>query len=163
MADAEIAARIVRLNGGRLVGKTRLQKSAYFLESLGVGFGLDFTYHHYGPYSEELEYLANDARALRLIEVDWQRSAEGVEYAIFQDRSSGLSTEPDDGRRRAIMMVLAQYTSTELELAATADFLGHNGYGEDAWEETARRKSSKISRDRVARAKYLLERLHAFQ
>jgi len=159
MADAETVARIVRLNGGRLVGKTRLQKSAYFLESLGIGFGLDFAYHHYGPYSEELEYLANDARALDLIHVDWHRSAEGAEYAIFVDTSGRVITEPDDPERAAVLRVLSQFTATELELAATADFLARNGYGKAAWEETSRRKASKISRERIARAQVLLDRL----
>jgi uncharacterized protein YwgA len=62
MADVNTVRRIVKLNGGRLTGKTRLQKSAYFLESYDVGFGLEFEYHHYGPYSEELASLAEDAR-----------------------------------------------------------------------------------------------------
>ena len=31
MADVNAVRRIVKLNGGRLTGKTRLQKSAYFL------------------------------------------------------------------------------------------------------------------------------------
>ena len=157
MADVEAVARIVRLNGGQLVGKTRLQKSAYFLESLGVGFGLDFAYYHYGPYSEELEYLANDARALNVIGVDWQRSAEGAEYAIFADHSGGGPHEPEDAKRAAVLKLLGRYTSTELELAATADFLEKAGYEDDAWKETARRKASKISQDRVARAQELLD------
>jgi hypothetical protein len=67
MADVNTVRRIVKLNGGRLTGKTRLQKSAYFLESYDVGFGLEFEYHHYGPYSEELASLAEDARDLQLM------------------------------------------------------------------------------------------------
>jgi uncharacterized protein len=161
MADAEIVARIVHLNGGRLVGKTRLQKTTYFLESLGVGFGLDFEYHHYGPYSEELAYLTNDARALDLINVEWHRSADGAEYAIFLDRGVALAKDPEDARRIAILNTLGQFSATELELAATADFLAKNGYGKMAWEETARRKASKISADRIARAHDLLDKLAA--
>jgi hypothetical protein len=49
MADTTDVVRLVRSNGGSLVGDTRLQKSAYFLEKLGAGFGFPFSYHHYGP------------------------------------------------------------------------------------------------------------------
>jgi uncharacterized protein YwgA len=161
MADAETVARIIRLNGGKLIGKTRLQKSAYFLEALGVGFELDFTYHHYGPYSEELEYLANDARALDLVDIDWRRSSEGAKYAIYLDRSGDLPKDSKDARRVEALKILGQYSSTELELAATADFLARSGYGDDAWEETERRKFSKTSPDWVARAQELLKRLEA--
>ena len=39
MARAVDVARLVHLNGGHLVGKTRLQKSTYFLEAMEAGFG----------------------------------------------------------------------------------------------------------------------------
>ena len=37
---------IVALAGGRIVGKTRLQKAVFILELAGVGFGFEFSYHH---------------------------------------------------------------------------------------------------------------------
>ena len=43
-----------------LVGRTRFQKTAYFLEAAGVGYGFDFSYHYYGPYSEELAVAVSD-------------------------------------------------------------------------------------------------------
>jgi uncharacterized protein YwgA len=161
MADIEAVPRIVQLNGGRLVGKTRLQKSAYFLESLGVGFDLDFEYHHYGPYSEELARLADDARALGLLDVDWGRTADGDEYAIYRSavRQHFAENHRTDDPRRDVLRLLSEYSAIELELAATADFLEKNGYGSEAWKETRRRKASKISEERVIRAKQLLDRL----
>jgi uncharacterized protein YwgA len=159
MADVEAINRILRLNGGSLVGKTRLQKTAYFLEATGVGFGFDFEYHHYGPYSEELASLADDAKALDLINVKWTRSIEGAEYATFIDNSGPLSDESLDANRRAVLHVLDDYTSTELELAATTHFLSRTGYGSRAWDETKRRKASKITPQRIDRANQLLRRL----
>jgi hypothetical protein len=158
MADVNTVRRIVKLNGGRLTGKTRLQKSAYFLESYDVGFGLEFEYHHYGPYSEELASLAEDARDLQLMKIQWDTSLNGAEYAIFIDTSGQLPDDPEDRRRSDILGILRDYTSTELELAATADFLARTGH-DQAWEETARRKSSKITPERVAHSKALLRRL----
>jgi hypothetical protein len=66
-SDISDLAKILHLNGGELIGKTRLQKSFYFLEKIGVGFGFNFQYHHYGPYSEELTTAAQDAIALGLV------------------------------------------------------------------------------------------------
>jgi len=160
MADIETVARIIRLSGGRLVGKTRLQKSAYLLESLGIGFDLDFEYHHYGPYSEELASLADDARALGFLDVEWKRTADGSEYAIYRDTGKNITTDSVvDDQRREVLRILGEYPAVELELAATADFLAKNGYGAMAWEETRRRKASKISQERVALAQELLDRL----
>ncbi len=60
-----------------------------------------------------------------------------------------------------MLKILGQYDATVLELAATADFLEKNGYADKAWEETERRKVSKISAARVRNAKKLLEELRA--
>src|SRR5437879_1961262 len=79
-------AGLVKLNGGRLVGRTRLQKSVYLLRLCGVDLGFDFDYHYYGPYSEELASAARDAEALDLIEVEWKTSY-GNEYAIFHSKT----------------------------------------------------------------------------
>jgi uncharacterized protein YwgA len=158
MADVDAVRRVIKLNGGRLVGKTRLQKSAYFLESNDVGFGFEFEYYYYGPYSEELASLSEDANDLRLVQIQWDTSFGGAEYAIFIDTSEQLPSDPEDRRRSDILHILQDYTSTELELAATADFLTRAGYAQ-AWEETARRKSSKVTPERVAHAKALLRRL----
>jgi hypothetical protein len=51
----------------------------------------------------------------------------------------------DDETRSAILRVLKDYSAVELELAATADFLSKNGYADNAWAETRRRKGSKIA------------------
>ena len=38
------------------------------------GLGLKFEYHYYGPYSEELASLAEDARDLQLMKIQWDTS-----------------------------------------------------------------------------------------
>jgi hypothetical protein len=95
-----------------------------------------------------------------LLDVKWDRTADGAEYAIFRDAGQSLAeSDAMDERRRNVLRILAQYSSIDLELAATADFLARNGYGEAAWDETCRRKSSKVSGDRIARAQQLLNQL----
>jgi uncharacterized protein len=165
MVSAANVVKIIRLNGGRLVGKTRLQKTAYFLEELDEGFGFEFGYHHYGPYSESLSDVTLDAKALNLLTIEHHTSQQGVDYAVFLDNNLPIDDEEfeqdeedvgDDDFRREILHVLSAYNPIELELAATADFLSKNGYGDDLWTETQRRKSSKLTAERMQRAKNLL-------
>ena len=162
MAPAFNVAKIVQLNGGRIVGKTRLQKTAYFLEALHQGFGFDFTYHHYGPYSEELSEVTHDATALGMLTAEYHISQQGAEYAVFLSKNLPSQDEDewddmgDDNKRREILRVLSTYDPVELELAATADFLSKNGYAGDPWGETLAPKSSKLTAERMERAQALL-------
>lgn len=149
---------LVRLNGGRIVGKTRLQKTVYLLKSCGIDLGFDFDYHHYGPYSEELSIASGDAVALKLMDIEWHNSY-GNEYAVF----SALADPKMDLSPQAVeaLQILSRYDATMLELAATADFLLKNGFPQTAWEETMRRKASKITQPRVESSKKLLSELSA--
>jgi uncharacterized protein YwgA len=162
MATLDDIVRIIRLNGGRIIGKTRLQKTVYFLETLNLGSGFEFSYHHYGPYSEELANSVNDARALDMLSIEWGVSQEGAEYAIFLDKGEKIQEDEKPERdelRRAVLTVLRGYSSVELELAATSDFLEKHSYGAEAWSETRRRKFRKISEEGIARGKQLLQAL----
>jgi len=154
------AAQIVDLNGGRLVGRTRLQKSAYFLESFGVGFGFDFDYYHYGPYSEELSIAADDAEALELLSLTWKPTSFGNQFAEYISNNAEIEDSEINLKRKNILGYLKNYDSICLELAATADFLSKNGYANDFWEETQKRKSSKASGPRIEKAKALLLELN---
>jgi uncharacterized protein len=156
MTMAENVRDIISTNGGRLVGKTRLQKSDYILEAAGLGYGFEFSYHYYGPYSEDLAVAAADAEALGLIEVTSEVSQIGSSYAIYV--AQGVPYEMNT-RRREILNILNGYGAITLELAATAHFLAQNGYREDPWGETRRRKSVKASPDRIANAKRLLSQV----
>jgi uncharacterized protein YwgA len=161
MADASDIARLIYLNGGQLTGKTRLQKSAYFLEILSAGYGFDFSYHRFGPYSEELTSSTDDALALGLIDIDWKESQGGTRYAIFHSRFSKGDEGASDIQRRRVLEVLKRFSSIEIELAATADFLKRNGYASDPWTETRRRKASKVDDARLTKSKQLLHELQA--
>lgn len=156
MDQPEAVTALVVLNGGKIVGRTRLQKSVYLLESCGVDLGFEFDYHHYGPYSEELSIASSDAVTLGLMNIEW-KSAYGNEYAIYT-----ASANPDrkiEERASGVLSVLAKYDAVTLELAATADFLLKNGFPSNAWEETARRKASKITPARLENSKALLREL----
>ena len=160
MTTPDAVKAILDCNGGRMVGRTRLQKSAYFLEAAGVGDGFDFSYHYYGPYSEDLAVAASDANALGLIHTSWESSQAGLSYAVYEaSRPKTLGVDGKTARREEILRILAGYDAISLELAATAHYLAKNGYKADPWEETRRRKSMKATGDRVAKAKRLLNEL----
>jgi uncharacterized protein len=52
-------AQIISLAGGEIIGSTRLQKIGCLLDLVGAGVGFEFSYHIYGPYSEELNLAAS--------------------------------------------------------------------------------------------------------
>lgn len=87
-------AEIVSLSGGRVFGKTRLQKTVYFLESSGLGYGFKFNYHYYGPYSEELATSVEDAHSLGTIKMDWRVSQTAIPYAAYESLGDSEIREP---------------------------------------------------------------------
>jgi hypothetical protein len=151
---AREAAAIVRDAGGRIVGRTKLQKIGFFLEVAGLGGGFPFQYKHYGPYSEQLAFGAQHAAALRLISENETLSGWGGTYSTF------ISNVPQDARidsaRTRLARELVSADPIELELAATALFLRRDGFA-DPWTETERRKPEKASGGRLQRAKQLYE------
>jgi uncharacterized protein YwgA len=162
MVEPIDVARLIALNGGRLVGKTRLQKSAYFLEAEEIGFGFDFDFHLFGPYSEELSDALDDATALDLVDIEWVPSQIGTRYAVFKNRAH-IDSDEKDHRRREILDVLRKYSATEVELAATAHFLKHHWHVADPWRETEQRKPKKVTDERLAKAKQLLAEVDSLQ
>lgn len=148
--DVDKVTDIIRVAGGEIVGRTRLQKVAYLLELAGLGYGFRFEYRHYGPYSEDLALAARNADLLDLLEEEERPTSWGGFYSIF--RVTGLST------RQEFAMAAAGADSVVLELAATAAFLAKEGIS-DPWGETARRKPEKAASGRLEIAKSLYQKL----
>ena len=156
LSESKKVAAIIADAGGRVVGRTRLQKIAYLLTVTGMESGLAFTYKHYGPYSEDLATAARVGNLLGDLEESEYAATWGGSYSIFTARSEAFATGNDSRHRFA--KVAAESDAVELELAATAVFLSNEGY-QDPWQETARRKPEKADSERLARAKDLLRSL----
>jgi uncharacterized protein len=154
--QAHLAAAIVRDAGGYIVGRTKLQKIAYFLEVSGLGAGFHFRYKHYGPYSEDLAAAAQHAAALKLIVETESVANWGGLYSTF--RSQILNDPNPNLARVRIAQEMVNADAVELELAATALFLAYEGFT-DPWFETARRKPDKADAGRLERAKQLYQHL----
>jgi uncharacterized protein YwgA len=159
MADLDYADRvaaIVRDAGGRIVGRTKLQKIAFFLEAAGLGSGFQFRYKHYGPYSEPLAAAVQHAAALRLIEERESTASWGGQYSTFFTQTPpSSSTNP---ARTRLIQEMINADAVELELASTAAFLAYEKVS-DPWTETARRKPDKAGDGRLEEAKRLYSRL----
>ena len=156
---ARAAAEIVGDAGGRVVGRTRLQKIAYLLELSGAGTGFPFAYRHYGPYSEELTLAVRAANRLRLMSEEERATNWGGSFSIFTTEAPHSSSAVPG--RIELVREGASAGSIELELAATAAYLYSQGE-QDPWKETERRKPDK-AKDRLGAAKALYERLRAIE
>lgn len=157
---AQAVQSIVFDAGGKLVGRTRLQKIAYILEVMECGFGFDFAYKHYGPYSETLSLATQFASSARLISEEEQIANWGGRYSVFHVSNAhpAQSDDPLISRRRQIVQCTSHADAVELEIAATAILLFHEGFS-DPWAETKKRKPSKTSDSVVSGAKSLIAKL----
>ncbi len=150
------AANIIRDAGGKIVGRTRLQKIAYFLELVGLGADFHFEYRHYGPYSDRLASAVSSAAVLGAIREEERATNWGGQYSVFTTEPvSDRDTQPE---RLALIKQASQSDPVALELAATAAFLACEGE-KDPWDATARRKPEKADPKRLAQAKALYEQL----
>ena len=157
----EYAAAVVDVAGGQVVGKTRLQKIAYLLEEMGLGYGLDFDYHNFGPFSAELAFAVDDAEALGYLESREKLGYHEVPYTTFEARPEAPKFEDDEKQsdRQEAVNTMEEYSAVVLELAATAVYLERNGYVESAWKEVKKRKAVKATKRRLNAARNLVQSL----
>jgi uncharacterized protein YwgA len=158
--NAMKVASIVRDAGGRVVGRTRLQKIAYLLSVAGLEDGLPFAYKHYGPYSEDLAFAAHEASLLGLLRETEQPASWGGTFSTYvanEQPSSFVSSA-----RHRLAAEAATSDAIELELAATAVFLSREGY-DNPWVETERRKPEKAENGRLDKARILYQKLSSIE
>jgi uncharacterized protein YwgA len=147
----------------RLTSRVRLQKTVYLLDRLGFESGFDFDYHHYGPYSRELDNATSDAKALKLIEERTEhRIRDGAGYSIFKSKSAAkpeLYAKAGRQQVRDWIGLFARTNVTVLELAATIDWLLHEEKVPNWRSEIVARKGAKTSGGRLEKAIELLTSL----
>jgi uncharacterized protein len=155
----DVAVSIVSFNGGQLIGRTRLQKTAFLLERCGMGSGLEFEYRHYGPFSVDLARGCDDADFDgRLAMVEKPGSRE-MPYTVFKTSELapdhlGNISGPDV---RALLTAMARYSDIVLEVAATIVYL--RDLSGDPVEEVKILKPHKATDQRISQAKELIRQL----
>lgn len=157
----EFVSAIISLNGGEVVGKTRLQKVVFLLDAMGYECGAEFDYHNYGPYCSELAFATDDAEALGYITTANKQGYHAVPYTVFTsagDPPRDWALQDKAEEIQEALVVMNGYSAIVLELAATAVYLRDNGY-DDFWSEVSRRKATKASDARIEEAKRLIGEL----
>lgn len=149
--DRQRAAQIVIDAGGRIVGRTRMQKIAFLFELSGLGEGFRFEYKHYGPYSEELSDAVRSAAIFNLVEVQEHETSWGGWYSTYS--ALGEKCAPLCQERAELATEASKIDAIALELAATAAYLSAIERYEDPWAETERRKPEKAGHGRLEKAK----------
>lgn len=154
---------IVALNSGRLVGRTRFQKTVYLLEKLGLEGPFDFEYHYYGPYSAELAEAIDVASVTGDLSEAFGVGYHGTPYSIFTTSAEPPSRVANVSGEdvRGWLGSLARYTGTDLELASTILFLRDecDVPSADLDSKVIELKPVKASSDHLSRAWHLLETL----
>jgi len=160
----KILEHVIHLNDGKLVGKTRLQKTVYLLQAAGIDLGFDFEYHYYGPYSEEISENMEFSEYSGHLTVDEEFGYNSVPYTVFSLKEPpGIDEDKErDNSIRHVLEFLKDCPTVVLELTATLHFLEHDGYADQAEKELRLRKSTKASPERIEKAKKLLSdiRIH---
>ena len=150
----------------RIVGKIRLQKVFYLLDQLGLGSGLRFSYHHYGPYCEELSTaidLANHSNQ-SFNEHSQTAQSHGGTYSVFTSTdtlpTNAVVGNIEQPHLAKLLKTMTSTTSVVIELAATIHWLKH-AEKIDTWEITLKsRKPTKTSPENIQKAQALLEEIN---
>jgi uncharacterized protein YwgA len=159
MTPEDVAVAIVALNGGELVGRTRLQKTAFLLEQAGMNAGLEFEYHHYGPYCADLARGWDEAVFDGQLRMTERRGSQEMPYTVFATdvdepvRLGGLRKD----RARDLLAHMERVSDVVLELAATIVYL--RDIVDDPIDEVKVRKPHKANDRRLAAAQALLANL----
>ncbi len=165
MEREEVVAALFKAAGGELIGRVRLQKAAYLLDRLGLKSGFRYSYHHYGPFSRDLDNAVADAKAFGLVIEEFERrQVDGARYSIFR-LAGDVSGPPvkigqlDEEMLAGHLQTFANTNVTVLEVAATANWLVEQEKREDWREALRRRKGLKVEGGRLDRALALLREL----
>jgi len=153
-----LAAIIAAHPNHEVVGRTRLQKSIWLLQRLGMPTDYVYSLHFYGPYSEEVRADTSFAELSCSISESARTAQDGTEYFILSAEPS--SSLPNVDQFRQHINILANEDPTVLELAATYDAFRKMGLGhQDAIESLRAKKGPKCGAGREGQAISLLQRL----
>lgn len=110
------------------VGKTRIQKTVYFLQAaFGVPLNYSFRMHHYGPYSEEVETDIIRLKMTGYVFVKPDLQGYGFHVGVldppedeWQDMTSPYKQQID-----TVLGLVQGKETSDLELMATLHFVDH--------------------------------------
>lgn len=153
-----LAAIIAAHPNHEVVGRTRLQKTVWLLQRLGLPTDYVYSLHFYGPYSEEVKADSGFGEQFGIISEERRVAQDGAEYFILRSDLSYLLPSVEEFKRPLTLM--ADEDSTALELAATYDAFRKMGLDhEEAIQRLRAKKGEKCGGRREERALDLLAKL----
>lgn len=165
----QLVRALVQAADGEIVGRIRMQKIVYLLEQLGMGGKFWFSYHHFGPYSEDLTSAIEVARFVDGSVTEEERpfggGFSGSVSSVYrladpdQPEPAALGFLPWADAKAAVARMKRE-TSVVIELAATIHWLREQENVAEWEAELKVRKPSKADDDRIGRALSLLRDLH---
>lgn len=117
-------ARLIRFftDANEVIGRKKLQKMIYILKKTGLPFNEKFTFHFYGPYSEELTLRIEELCNLGFLTEQKENKENYIQYHyILNDEGKQfLDQAPDDlPVCRDLVQRLNDQSARFLELIAT--------------------------------------------
>lgn len=160
----DLISSVMSAADGEVVGKIRMQKIFYLLEQLGLNGDLNFSYYHYGPYSEDLarslDYAEMVDQAVREEPRHTSSGSTFIAYILERETDPVDSIgEMDWDTAKNHISIMKKETSIVIELAATIHWLRYKEKVGEWKSELRRRKTSKAEPALVARAESLLTAL----
>lgn len=149
----------------KIVGKIRLQKIFYLLDQLGLNGNLRFSYHHYGPYCEDLSTAIDVAHHFNSSIKEELETAQshGGKFSVFTTEAAFPSGDSvgsiDQPHLAELLRKMTSTSSVVIELAATIHWL-KNAEKIELWEPTLKsRKPTKTTASNIEKATALLDEL----
>ncbi|WP_163539761.1 YwgA family protein [Gracilibacillus sp. YIM 98692] len=146
-------ARLVKViaSSGGIVGRKKLQKIIYILKKLGLPFEEKYTFHFYGPYSEELSIRIEELANLGFVSEVKEKKSNYYQYR-YQVTDEGEDFIEQSPVKLPVVESLVEEmkgrSSRFLELVATMLYFDH--YPKDEIEQKVqdvKKKSNYTSED----------------
>lgn len=115
-------ARLIDL-AGKLQTRKRLQKVVYLLQAGGCELNVDYTLHHYGPYSQDVALLTDKMVREGLIVEDVSENAMGREYSytLSERAKNQLENFLESHARDILFRNINQHETLARQLLEEAD------------------------------------------
>ncbi len=143
-------------NDHRITGRTRLQKTIYFCKYLGWGIN-DYRLHYYGPFSPTLTNITEMAESNGLVV-----QTEAPHVFTLTEKGEDLMRKFMENicdlerakRTQKLVKYLSGWSSKELEVAATIDYVNANSsdMDTDGLLDKVHRIKPNFSQDHIRKA-----------
>lgn len=127
--------KLIDSSDAKIIGRKRLQKLVYIMKNKRFPIPQNFTYYHYGPYSQELNSTVSELTASGLLEET--NTPQGYEYKLTEDGKAFINLLEKnklvekyevDNKTKEIIKHIKKKEPSLLELTSTILFL--QNYGE---------------------------------